>query len=163
MDVLYHKIRGFTLLELIIVLMIIGILSIYAYFQWPSSTLSVEAQAQEIANDILYTQSLSMAHGQRYHIIKQSSSTYQILDASNNAVTFPNGSTTSTLNSGITFAWTNLPNNLIAFDGQGQPYTTTGTPGTAFSTATTYTITVSSNGATATITITPTTGMVSVQ
>jgi type II secretion system protein H len=157
-----HKIpRGFTLIELIVVILIMGILATAAYNQWPGSTVNVGAQAQQLANDIRYTQALAMTSGQRYNLIKQSSTTYQIRSNAGTAIILANGSTTMTLNTGITFGTlTNLPNNLVAFDGKGTPYTTATTPGTALVSA--ATIPVTSSGQTSTVTISPGTGSVSV-
>ena len=154
---------GFTLIELALVIIIVSIIAVVALLQLsPAGNINLGAQAKQLASDIRYTQSLSMNKDQRYYLsITTASNTYQILNASGTAVILPMGNTTVTLNSGIAFGTlTNLPNNLIAFDGKGAPYTSTGAGGTALSS--TATIPLTSGGVTRTVSITPATGLVSV-
>lgn len=157
-----RKTLGFSLIELVIIILIISILAIIPLFNLQTGiNINVEAQAQQFANDIRYTQSLAMSKEERYRITKLSSSSYQILNSSATAIVFPSGSSTITLSSGITFGtWTNLPNNLIAFNGQGMPYLDTGVPGTALTSGTTYSITLTNGATTSTVSITPITGRV---
>ena len=160
-DMKKTDIQGFTLIELIIVIVIGSILAVYAMFHWPTPALNIDAQAQQFANDIRYTRSSSMSKGERYRIIKLSSSSYTITNNAGTSITFPSGQTIVTFPAGITFgAWNNLPNNLIAFDSKGVPYTDALTPGTTFNTATTYSITLVGGGVTKTVTVSPTTGRV---
>jgi hypothetical protein len=103
-----------------------------------------------------------MTKGQRYRFVKTSNTTYQIQNNSGAAILSAMGTTTVTLNNGITFgAMTNVPNSLIAFDGLGVPYTTTGAPGTAL--AATAVITVTGDGQTRMLNVYPVTGYVDVQ
>lgn len=162
MEITLRKQNGFTLVELIIVIIVISIVSIFALFRWQGTTINLEAQAQQLAGDIRYTQALSMTKGERYRWVKISSATYQIQNAAGTAMTLAQGNTTVTLNTGITFgALTNLPNNLVAFNGSGTPYTDTGSPGTAL--ATIATIPLTADGETKTIAISSGTGRVIVQ
>ncbi len=94
MEVKQRNILGFTIIELIITIILVAILSVYAFMMWPANSISVEAQALQIATDIHYAQSLSMSHGLRYRLAQASASTYQILDSSSNAVVFPNNLST---------------------------------------------------------------------
>lgn len=161
MDVISSKTNGFTLVELLIVIAIISILTVTVLPKWQAGGINLGAQANQLASDIRYTQSLAMTSGQRYYLIKQSSNTYQILNASGSPITLAFGGTTMTLNSGITFGTlTNLPNSLIAFDGKGTPYTTSTSPGTIL--ASTATMPLVSGSTTKTISITPETGRVTV-
>ncbi len=75
---------GFSLLEVVIVLMLIAILLVVAEPRWPNALL-LEAQAQRLAQDIRYTQALAMNpdRGQSY-TIRGSGRSYTIVDASNN-------------------------------------------------------------------------------
>jgi len=154
-------VSGVTLIQLVIVLIVLSILSVYAWIKWPGYTMNITAQANQLAADLSYAQSLAMTSGQRYCWIKTSSNTYQIQNASGTAILMPNGSTTVTLNRSTTFGTlTNLPNNLVNFDGRGTPYTNTGSPGTAL--ASTAVITLTEGGSSMTASVTPQTGRVTV-
>lgn len=153
---------GFSLIELIMVVIILGLLATGTYILWPGLALNLSAQASQISHAIHYAQSLSMSTGQRYRFVKLSATTYEVTDSSGNPIILPSGSTVITLNSGITFGtWVNLPNNLVAFDGIGKPYTDTGSPGTALSA--TASISLVAEGQTKTIQISPITGRLLVQ
>ncbi len=154
-------VSGFTLVELVITLIILSILATTAYIQWPGATLTLSSAANKLAADLRYTQSLSMSANQRYRLVKTSANTYQIVNSSGTAVILPSGASAVSLGSNIAFSsLTNIPNNLIAFDGRGVPYTDTGPPGTAL--ATTAVFTLSGGGETMTVSITPQTGRVTV-
>ncbi len=157
------KEAGFTLIELILVIILVStILSLTVLFKWPASNLNLGAETAQVVNDIRYAQALSMSNDQRYEFVITSSTSYQIANSSGSAVKNSSGAATTTLNNGITFgALSNLPNNLIAFDGAGSPYISAGPSGTALSA--TASIPLTANGVTMTITIAPQTGMVLVQ
>jgi prepilin-type N-terminal cleavage/methylation domain-containing protein len=156
------SINGFTLLELVIVILVMSILARVIFIKWPGTTINLGAQTEQLANDIRYTQALAMTHGQRYYLSKASNTTYQIKNNAGTAILFPQGNTTTTLNSSITFGTlTNLPNNLIAFDGKGIPYTDSASPGTAL--AVSATIPLTAGGQTTTIVISPETGRILIQ
>lgn len=162
MDIKNKMQKGFTLVEFVIVILLVTILSVMVVFSWQGSTITTEGQAQQVANDIRYAQSLAMTGGQRYRWVRVSATTYQVQNNSGTPVMLALGSTTGTLSSGATFAaFTNLPSNLIAFDGQGTPYTDTGSPGTALSSS--ASIPVTAGEQTSTVVISPQTGRVIVQ
>jgi len=154
--------KGFTFIEFVIVLIIISVLVAIAIPMWPGTSINASAQADQVAADILYTQTLSLTTGERHRFVRLSTTTYQIQDSTGTAIRNPGaGATTITLNSGITFGtFTNLPNNLIVFDGKGIPYTTTAIPGTTL--AAIASIPIVSASLTKTIQIRPTTGWISV-
>lgn len=55
---------GFTLIELIVVLTLVGVLSAYAVVRWPpSNALILPAQADQFVTDIRHTQMLAMRWG----------------------------------------------------------------------------------------------------
>src|SRR4030065_668057 len=58
---------GFTLIEMVVVLILIGILAV-TFVERSSSkgALTFAAQAQQLASDIRYVQTLSMTRGERY-------------------------------------------------------------------------------------------------
>lgn len=156
----FYQQQGFTLIELTCIIIILGLLSVSIFISWPGTQINVVAQAQQVANDLRYTQSLSMTKNQRYRLVIASSTTYQIVNGSGSAILSPLGSTTTTLNRGLSFgSLINLPNSLVAFSSDGTPQTNTS--GTNLSS--TASIPITGGGNTATITIAPQTGRVTVQ
>ena len=77
--------RGFTLLELIMVLMIAGIVAVSAGISW-SGRLFIRAQAEQLAQDIRYTQALAMSRNNPFTIQWVSEDTYAIMDADGDVV-----------------------------------------------------------------------------
>jgi prepilin-type N-terminal cleavage/methylation domain-containing protein len=154
---------AFTLTELIIVIIILGILSTLAVTRWPGTRINLNAQAQQLASDIRYTQTLSMSRGQDYRI-NLATTNYSITTSAGVAVNNPiTGAATIALPTSpaitITIPPTNLPNSLIAFNSLGVPYTNT-TATTTLNSAAVITLTSGTN--TTTITIQPQTGRVTV-
>src|SRR6267378_6842839 len=60
--------RGFTLRELMIVMVIVGIISAIALTRTGNDPVMVSTQAEQLAGDIRYVQTLAMTKGQRYII-----------------------------------------------------------------------------------------------
>jgi prepilin-type N-terminal cleavage/methylation domain-containing protein len=111
---------GFTLIELVIVLVIIGIITIIATVKLPSNVIQLGASADQVAGDIRYTQALAMTLNQRYRI-NFASNSYSIEDANSNLIKHPvANSTTISLTSGTSFNQPPTP-NCIAFNGIGAP------------------------------------------
>jgi prepilin-type N-terminal cleavage/methylation domain-containing protein len=153
------NIHGFSMIELVFVIMVIAILARYALISYQPLPIEVSAMAQQVASDIRYSQSLSMCKGVRYHLTSTGTNTYQISDASGTPITFAMGGTTQTMGGGIFFnGAANLPNNLIAFDGWGAPYVDTAN--TSLTSA--AVITLTSGTQSQTVTIQPITGLVTV-
>lgn len=115
---------GFTLVEMVLVLILTAILATTLISRFPGKIINVGAAADQVAGDIRYVQSLSMTQGRRYRI-NLTSTSYTMVDTSTGLpVPHPGtGTTAITLPSGITMSWTNLPNSYVAFDGRGIPYT----------------------------------------
>src|SRR5580692_1274568 len=106
------KIVGFTIIELVVVMLIIAVLAVNVLNTYQGAPIDVGAQANQIVDDIRYTQALAMTKGVRYRIVFTTSSpySYQILNASGTALMLARGNTTMTLGAGISFgAMTNLP------------------------------------------------------
>ena len=153
----YQVVGGFTLIEIVIVLLIIGIISINVFLSWPATSLNLEFEARRVLHDIRYAQVLSMVTGERYRWVRISATTYQITNESGVAMVLPSGGNAITLAHGAAFGvLANLPNNLIAFDSLGSPYVNTSYPGTALSA--TATIPITSGSLTRSIQISAQTG-----
>lgn len=77
--------QGFSLLEVVMVLMLIGIMLVVAAPRWPDALL-LDAQAQRLAQDIRYTQALTLNREQPHTLRWESGSRYTLVDAANQAV-----------------------------------------------------------------------------
>ena len=153
-----RRISGFSAIELIVVLAIVGLLAVFAaprLFSVQSITLPPVA-AQLVAN-IRYTQSLAMSQGQRYRI-NFTPTSYQITDMSGVPIVQPvTASTAAILVSPAIISGYNPPltSNYLAFDTKGVPYLS---PTAAL--GSTLTITLTSGSETSSIAIAPETGRV---
>ena len=133
-----HQLRqarsaGFTLTELIVMMLVIAIISAIALPRMGNAPVLVSTQAEQLAGDIRYVQTLAMTQGQRYIISFPSATSYRILDSLGLPVVHPvSGSNAAvTLGANITLALQpTLPaGNALEFDGLGIPYSVT-TPAT---------------------------------
>lgn len=122
---------GFTLLELVLVLLIVGVLAVFALPALTSAPgLTVSAMAAELAANIRYTQSLAMSRGQRYRI-NFTPTSFQITDMGGGGIVQPlTGNTAAVSVSPATLAGYNPPltSNYVAFDTRGTPYVDATTP-----------------------------------
>lgn len=153
-------VAGFTLIELIAVLIIVSILAAIIIPRLTMQSLNLSAIAAQLATAIRYTQSLSMSQGQRYRI-NFASGSYQITDINGVAIVYPvTGSAAAIQVSPATLSGYNPPltNNYVAFDSQGVPYVDNISPATAL--VANAVITLTEGGATSNLTITPETGRV---
>lgn len=148
--------RGFTLIEMVVVIVLSGIITVFVASRWSVDGMNVAAQATQLARDIEYTQALAMSSHTRWCRINFSTSRYSISNISNTQrpplwphAIVPGAGITLTAN-----------RRFITFNGLGVPY-----GDVSFSvplrTSTTITLTTTS-GATKTITVLPETGTVSV-
>lgn len=150
--------QGFSLVELVVVMIIIAVLAATLLPRTADQVINVNAQADMIAGEVRYVQSLSMTQGQRYYIQFPSSTTYRFFAVSGTAaISHPATGTTLAipLATGITAV---MSTSVIAFDGKGIPYTNTAAT-TALS-GVNAVITLSGGNATAAVTVFPETGRV---
>lgn len=150
------KILGFTLVEFIIVLVLLGILAASVNILWPGRIINLAAQASLLADDIRYTQSLAMTKGERYRLVQISADRYQIANSSGAVVTFPLRDNPTVLGQGIGF--TSPIGTVVVFDSRGIPYSDTNVPGTALADPLSFVL--SSEGRSKTVTVFPETGRV---
>ena len=161
---------GFTLVELIVVMLVLGILAAVFIPRSNNPAIILSTQAEQFAADMRYVQSLAMSEGwsgvapmARRYRINFTATGYDLSDVSGVAVALPGGTAGSlSFAGGVSispFPSPTLPNSVVAFDGLGRPYTDA-TAGTLL--VSTATITLVSGGITRTIQIFPETGMVRV-
>ena len=144
------------------VVVLLGVLAIFIVPRTGGKSVEVRAQADQLASDIRYVQSLSMTQGQRYRInINVGSNSYQLATQAGAAIAHPATGSTSpiTLQGNVTLQSTT--NALIVFDGKGTPYSDAATPGTAL--AANAVVALTASGDTRTVTVSPETGRVIVQ
>jgi len=153
------RMRGFTLIELVVVITIMVVLTALL-LNWPQKTITLDAQAQQLMNDIRYIQFYAMTTSERTRINFSSNQyTFTKADGSTAILQPALGSNTISLDSGITLTTTGLPSGYLVFDQRGIPYVDNTTPGTALSSNATIILTAS--GGSAIITISPDTGALS--
>jgi MSHA pilin protein MshC len=163
---------GFTLIELIVVMLVLGILAAVFVPRSNNPAIILSTQAEQLAADIRYVQSLAMTQGwsgvspaaPRQYRINYTATSYNFTDTSGVAVAHPSGTSGSiAFIGGVSIAPYPAPilvNSAIAFDARGVPYLdlTASTP-----LAATATISMVSGSATRAVQIFPGTGLVRVQ
>ncbi len=111
--------RGFTLIEMVMTMIVIGILSTAAYFRFNPAIFELRGAADDLIGAIRHTQGQAMSHSgiDTFSIVIQSHG-YSIL-RNGNPMTDPMTGT-----SGFGQTWPNItisPTATIAFDGNGAP------------------------------------------
>lgn len=143
------------------VMVVLSIVAAIASMRMPGDGINVGAQAEQLANDIRYTQSLAMSRGQRFRI-NFTAGNYQITDMSGVVpqVHPGTGQTAAVALTPAVLSGYNPPltNNYVAFDSLGVPYTAPTTAQAALAI-----LTLTSGGETITVRVAPQTGRVQVQ
>lgn len=149
---------GFTLIELVLVIVLAGILAVAAMDRLPGAGLSLGAQADQVVSDVRLVQSLELTRGVSY-CLNVTAGGYEITaQGCTSAIVNPaSGMTNTAFGPGIS-ASTNFANGYVAFFGPGVPYGSQTAP-----LAAPATITLSNGAASRTISIAPQTGYVSLQ
>ena len=161
--------RVFTLLELVMVLLLIAILAFVVLPRQSQNTLELSGQAEQVATDIRYAQSLSMTRGaglgsQGRYCIFFTATGYQYRNNGNSyatpctvAVNHPvTGSSAAIVLAGTAVSTANLTGNYLEFDTKGQPASFAAPASNA-------TITLSASGGPRTVVVSPVTGKATVQ
>lgn len=90
-SILLHKKCGFTLIEIIIVVVILSIAAMAAIPMMSSaSSVQIRSAANLIAADIEYAKSMAISRGQKYSVVfNKSANSYQIEDQDGNVIQHP--------------------------------------------------------------------------
>ncbi len=159
--------RGFTLVELTVTLVVVAILAVALVPRSPERQINLSAQADQLASDIRYTQSIAMTQGQRYRInfnvipagIDDPANTYRIATRTSGVVTHPHTGTSAAIAMGMGITLSSTTDAFIVFDGRGTPYTDTVFPGGTLLAADAV-VTLTADGQTQQVRISPQTGRV---
>jgi len=144
---------GFTLVELLTVLVIMGALSVAIALRWEPRDSSLPAQADQLGRVLRHAQALAMHQGRTLTLDIQSATTYAVTDGAA-SIRDPGGELLAyALVEGAT-----LSGSDVSFDSLGRPIN--GSPGTLSAAAQSWTLNAGSSSAS--VTLQPLTGFVTV-
>lgn len=163
-----YRIRGFTLAELIIVLVIISIIAAIAVPMYSSAAgVQLKTAANVIASDLEYAKSMAISTGQTYQVVFDTATeSYSMKNSAGAVITHPvhiganyivNFASDSRLNKVDIVSTTFGVGGTIKFDYLGTPYNGAGTILSNGS------ILIRAEGNTMTIKIEPTTGYITIE
>ncbi|MDH5513390.1 MAG: hypothetical protein OEY27_09295 [Gammaproteobacteria bacterium] len=154
---------GFTLVELVAIILLVGVLAFTVVPRFlTKGSIDVSVKAEQLANDIRFTQSLAMTSG-RSNRIELTATTYKITTSTGGPVVHPaTGSAAAISLNNVSLGNYNPPltNGYLAFDGKGVPYFNIVT-GSVLTTPATIRLTAGSY--TRDVVVSPQTGRVNVQ
>lgn len=143
------QVAGFTLVELVIVIVVLAIISAYAIIKSTSpAEVTLPSQAETMASALRHTQALAYTSGQRRRVSALNGNTYSVAICGGSPITCPTTESTVTLQNSVTFTAVSLV--TLDFNTLGQP------DGKA-------TFTLRAGGASKTVCVAAVTGLVSVQ
>ena len=147
---------GFTLVELVIVIVVLGVMSAYATMKRSSpAEITLPSQAQKMASDIRHTQTLAYTWGKRMRLsvaTPGANGTYRVICFAGTPACTTSNDFSVTLEKGIVLA-----GSTLYFNSLGQPSDSSGSP---VASATSYTLGSSSD--TETVSVAALTGLVTV-
>jgi prepilin-type N-terminal cleavage/methylation domain-containing protein len=144
---------GFTLLELVTVLLLLAILGTSLFLRWTPGAATLNAQADQLAATLRHAQTLALAQGRGLTFSVQSTTRYTVTDGAG-VITDPAGVRQDfTLSNGVSLT----AGNNQEFDSLGRPI-----DAARNLLASAQSWTLSGDGSTATVSIAPVTGFVSV-
>lgn len=151
---------GFTYIELIVILVIVGLISVAVLPRVPGQGIETGPEVTQLASDLRYAQLRSMNEGQRLCLTFASTGYALSTAASGCTAGVPSaaGLPSPLILRDASLTVQGLPNNLIAFDGMGAPYSSVGAAAAPLTAPAVLTVTVA--GVSGTITVTPTTGLI---
>lgn len=148
-----HKSLGFTAIELVVTLVIIGMLAAYVVPRLDMGGTSAAAETERLARDLRHVQEMAMTEGLTL-ALQPAGAGYAVVNSGGTTVTDPatHQPFQVTLKNGVT-----LSGATVRFDSMGRPVTAAGTlAGAAASLA------LSGGSHSDTVTVSPVTGFVSV-
>ncbi len=77
---------GFTLIELVLVLLLVGILTVVASARWPGSSITLQSYADHLNADFDLARSMALSRGESVSIKSSSGNSYSITDSSGSAL-----------------------------------------------------------------------------
>lgn len=157
------KLRGLTLIEFVIVIVLVAILAATAMMRTPGDQVVTAAQAQSLMEDIRHTQILSMTNNTRYRMDFTSTSQYRILNSAGAPMIIPSTGTTVAVFPTAISRSLNFSSQYLIFDATGTPYTGTIETDTGTILASNYIITLTGRDSSKQVIVSPSTGGVMVQ
>lgn len=143
-----QRAKGFTLIELIMVMVMLGILTAVAATRWNSTDATAPSQADLLARNIRHMQILAMSWGQPLQLSVTSSTTYAVSCVTSSATSPCNASPVIDPASGLAFSVALVNDVTLAgaaatIDSLGRPVpVTAGTTYTLNAGASTWTVSV---------------------